>query len=354
MIGTQRSVRRQAFTLIELLVVMSIVALIGTLGYMFFPSMSSRTMVDAANRVQGWLLAAKQQAKRDNRPTGIRFLVSAAATVQTPMSSGALVPSNDSVVNTLRYIQQPDDFVGPAGSVCSCAGNSVTFPNNVATDFLGQTTAGNSALPQYITFANTASDQTLVQAGDYIEFNRCGHVYPILSLQLSPAGSQAVPPTLSVNLGVGGTAVTGPTLSYLPYRIIRQPRCVLAEPDLVLPGNSAGQAIDADVSTLIDVTSYNPTSHKVSGSLNLPPARTVNGRTCHEILFGPSGAVVGPAASSDMICLWLCNESGSVPPVLVCIRTRTGLIGVFPVNENPSVGNGDPYYFARDARASGM
>src|SRR3954451_20186943 len=69
-----RHLRRPAVTLIELMVVVSITLLIAGLAYMAMPNLQSRRMVDAADRLTGWLLVAKMQAKRDNRPTGIRLV----------------------------------------------------------------------------------------------------------------------------------------------------------------------------------------------------------------------------------------------------------------------------------------
>ena len=111
---------RLGFTLIELLVVITIISLIAALGYLFFSSFSSRTMVDAADRVQGVLLLTKQQSRRDGRPTGVRLVV----------TSGTFV-------NTLQMIQQPDDFT-PAGGTCLSAGTpSVTFQLPAGTTLLG-------------------------------------------------------------------------------------------------------------------------------------------------------------------------------------------------------------------------
>lgn len=116
---------RLGFTLIELLVVITIISLIAALGYLFFPSFSSRTMVDAADRVQGVLLLTKQQARRDGRPTGVRLVV----------TSGTFV-------NTLQMIQQPDDFT-PAGGTCLSAGTpSVTFQLPAGTTLLGNGSFG--------------------------------------------------------------------------------------------------------------------------------------------------------------------------------------------------------------------
>lgn len=417
---TQAKRRRRAITLIELMVVIAIVALISTLGYMSFPSMSSRSIVDAADRVQGWFLAAKQQAKRDNRPTGIRLiryvdpypypagdrnLVPAAPKLPTvgnqtislhsyqPPKTAAAGPSREFVVNLLEYIQQPDDFVGPAGS--SCSTNQYRNSNgNLTPSVTHATFTGFKAANGYragllgigtAAYANAGEDRALVQAGDYVEFNRSGQVFPIQG-SFGNATDQKTGYVFT-NLVLGypnGAALTPPTMSDVPYRIIRQPRRLVGEEDLYLPGNASGLAIDRDpknqelkidqndASTVIveskcsGLPSSRPIFHRLHqthaaiAATNKTSVRDVQSSsatrsivaTCYEILFAPSGAVIGPAAGADLICLWLGNQSGTVPPVLVTIRTRTGLIAVHPVNYNAALG--DYYYFARDTRASGM
>lgn len=403
MIRIEPKRQRRGFTLIELLVVMAIVALIGTLGFLFFPSMSSRTVVDAGDRVQGWCLAAKQQAKRDNRPTGIRLIVYvnpdptftpavAPALADTPVQlrvhqrAGAPVAASEKVVNTLEYIQQPDDFVGPTGSVCTCpspiradGGNGTIGTNPSRVLLMGFTSANgypNGVIGRGATLARANSDQdsALVQAGDFLEFDRSGQIYPIQQIVGNTSSGGQIWSRLQLAVSPNIPQVNNQyiPMQNVPYRIIRQPRRMLGEEDLFLPGNSPGRAITRDSSGRQTDQNDTATIIRVNQCLGLPPGRQIYYQlrrdsvantlspnsgtvrnvvaTCYEILFSPAGAVVGKAANSDLICLWLCNQSGSVPPVLISIRTRTGLIGVYPVNES----GGDPYLFARDYRASGM
>ncbi len=340
MIRSETRQQRLGMTLIELLVVMAIIAVVGAIGYLSFPSFSSRTMVDAADRLQMWLLIAKQQAKRDNRPTGVRIVVNSASTTYA---------------STLQYVQQPADFVGPFPSTC-------TSPDGTKVLFAfppGGSLLGNGTLQD----ANTADDVASVQWGDYILIDLVGTVCPI-----GPAAG--LPPLVSstqLTLGPPPTPYSAPAGQPSPsvppvtvpstFRIIRQPRLLLGEEALLLPGNVSGQTTpDPNSATLIDTSTYNQTTNP-KGCLGLPPARTINGVNCYEILFSPTGSVVGPAASSGMICLWVCVQGSPgappPPPALVAIRTRTGAVSVANVNPNLSVGS-DPYTFARDPRASGM
>ncbi len=386
MIVIKKREPRRAFTLIELLVVMGIILLIATLGYLTFPNISSRTMVDAANRVQGWLLAAKQMAKRDGRPTGVRLIVS-----NLPIDNilDTQQPPAKVFATKMQFVQQPDDFVGPmngtAPSLCTCQQSPIVIfpPPGTQAMLLGSASVNDANGEPTGNF-----DLAPVQRGDYIVFGGSGTVYPIAGVQVAwslnpPLGGNIPFLTLGTHIGdippplppaqpqTNYRQMNGPNVDpkginqSVPYRIIRQPRRILGEEDLFLPGNTANQAkIDPVGATVIDTTQYIAGTTR-SGCLNLPLPRTINGETCYEIMFSPSGAVVGPAAGNDMIGLWISNYGipnpkfpPSLPqynvaparPVIVSIRTRTGLIGVFDVNSTA----GNEYSFARDMRASGM
>ena len=127
---------RRALTLIELIVTIALIMLIATLGYFLLPAFNGPSNVsNAADRISGWLLIAKQRAKRDGLPTGLRI-------------SKDPVTGNYSV---FQYIQQPDVFAtgrciltGTAGTAAPA--NTVTFSYNF----------GSSGRPD-------------VQVGDYLE-----------------------------------------------------------------------------------------------------------------------------------------------------------------------------------------
>src|SRR5262249_13430237 len=66
---------RPAYTLLELLVVMGIILLLAALGYVLLPGMfKNYRRVSAVDQVSQWLLTARQRAKRDGVPTGLRLL----------------------------------------------------------------------------------------------------------------------------------------------------------------------------------------------------------------------------------------------------------------------------------------
>ena len=101
---------------------------------------------------------------------------------------------------------------------------------------------------------------------------------------------------------------------------------------------------------------------------NLPLRTLIDSNNPHrqcpvaEIVFAPSGALIGQGTQADKVLLWLRDPSQPAAtagaPVLVSIQVRTGLISVYPVapwNGGPIVvPNNDPYSFAKDGHASGM
>ena len=72
-----------------------------------------------------------------------------------------------------------------------------------------------------------------------------------------------------------------------------------------------------------------------------------------DILFSPSGAVVGAGTANDKIVLWVRDVTQPTPvenhPVLVCIYTRSGLIASHDVDVSAG---GNPYSFTADGKPS--
>ncbi len=184
--------RRSAFTLVELLVVMTLIVVLIAIGAAMMPSKHDRAVNFAASRVQGWLLIAKQRARRDGLPTGLRLRVDA-----------------DGKVRSLEYVQQPEDF-SAAYTTCQCNGsNVVTFSPGVG--------------PQGRVVALDLSAANL-NPGDVLEFNGGGGVYPIRSVD-APRNRLIL-------------TVNGPDTANNPaalYRIFRQPLPLTGENPLELP-----------------------------------------------------------------------------------------------------------------------
>jgi prepilin-type N-terminal cleavage/methylation domain-containing protein len=288
-----------AFTLIEMLVVIAIILIITAIGVLAIPSAQDRSMQSGADQLQGWLLIAKQRAKREGRPTGLRILFD--ATTQQ--------------ASQCQYIYQPDDVRIP-GSTCRCGTIGVEGP------------AGASFNVSF-TGANVNLVNAGVQAGDYLEFNRGGGVYQIatvLPVALTLVNTGPKPPNLYS--AAVTNQVSNPTASTSEYRIIRQPVLLPGEETLQLPD---GVVIDQNQ------------------SLNIPTRGNFS-----EVLFSPQGGLVGRGTGSDGLCvLWIANtKNASAFPLLVAIQTHTGFVGVFQENTDPAKGN--KYANCRDGRASGL
>lgn len=306
----QRSLKRRkrrAFTLVELLVVLGIILLMAALGVAFVPRASERQKTSrGADQLQGWLLIAKQWAKKDRIPTGIRLLPG-----QTYPSKAA---ANSAFITDLQYIQQPADFYQQGTSIAAetrvIGGNS--FPvvrgyytaNNTGFDFFGGLGAGGSSLWP-------------VQVGDYLEIKNGGPVFRIIGVIADPLANPQTP-----NLGnilvisrAADSAVGGLGLSTMEYRIFRAPRPLQGESPLQLPSEVA---IDA-------------TTNLAFG--NPLPTNPSSGHT--DILFAPNGSVIGAGTTTDKIVLWIRDVTldANLPgdQTLVTVYTRTGFIAAHPV-----------------------
>src|SRR5205807_3440001 len=76
MSGKHSGPGRAAFTLIELLVVMAIIVVLAVLGAVMLPSLfADYGQVRSVDQLTQWLLSARQRAKRDGLPTGLRLLL---------------------------------------------------------------------------------------------------------------------------------------------------------------------------------------------------------------------------------------------------------------------------------------
>jgi prepilin-type N-terminal cleavage/methylation domain-containing protein len=179
---------------------------------------------------------------------------------------------------------------------------------------------------QLVLDAGVSNKQEIVTVGqvqgeiiqlDYVQFSH-GPTFTVQTLDA--AAPMTVPP------------ISPPSVS---YRIMRAPR-VAGEDKLTLPTNIA---IDLNAKAAPDAN-YNLCPPAVPG---LPPVLPPI-----DLLFSPSGSVVGPLAGYDKIILWvrdvsLPNVTDNVP-VLVCIYTRSGAI--VPHLVDPLGGNGVNSYYS--------
>jgi prepilin-type N-terminal cleavage/methylation domain-containing protein len=299
-----RPAARPGFTLIELLVVIGIISVLATIGYMTLPSLAgdyNRTRsIDALSE---WLLTAKMRAKRDGTATGIR------------LNPASLDPTTGCYTQVI-YIQQPDALTSGTWTGSTCNGIAANPAGSVAT-FSAPTNLFGPGVG-----ANDPNN--LVQTGDYLEIFGSGAVHQIASV---PSPTQLNLANTNVNAAATGN-----------FRILRGPRILGGEEVKQLPANMA----------------INP-ALSLNGSLgNGLPSRTVPGAPLpyYEILFAPSGAIVGQGTGAGKVVLFVQdNNQLQTPgqPTLISIDVRSGFIGAFPVNPV-----GDPYQFIYSGAPGGL
>ena len=199
--------------------------------------------------------------------------------------------TNANYLQYLQYVQQPDYVTG------------------------GTATPGNN---NTCTFSATPAG---VLAGDYLELNGGGLVHQITSVNTT-----ATPPSLTLALPISGAATPN-------YRIIRQPQQLLGMPTLQLPSDVA-----------VDIT---------SGYSVAVPSNPTNANN-YDIIFSPSGAVIGRGTTGNQIILWVRDITQSQmqgSPMVVGINVRSGLITIGPVVTTPG---GNPCSQVQDPRTPGM
>lgn len=367
--------RHGAFTLIEMIVVIAIILVIAALAAAFAPRVTdNQNLTRAVDNLQQWLLTAKMRAKRDGLATGIRFIQSPGDIATDP---GLKLPTPvPTIFSQVQYIQQPEPLAGGwMSSAASPTGGSVLPPPpSAGVLFLNGSmllqTPNATPLPvappvpptisggqvQIYNFDPTLSgipsmNQWLVQIGDNLEING-GGVFAIAgvwtSMGLNTPGP--VPVTTSppwpapgipvTTLQLGGTAFYSSSLiinspGTTNFRILRQPRLLIGEEPLTLPNNYAVNF------GLIPGTTSNG-SNVANGFSGAP-----------EILFSPTGAVIGTNAGTSTILISVWDTTATVPDPnavgIIGIQGRSGFMGAYSVSLS-----GNPFLFVQMARESGL
>ena len=305
--------RRQAFTLIEMLVVITIIVILAGLTAVYFPRFQDQER--GADLVQGWLLGAKMQAKRDGVPTGLRF-----NQVFDPRLNG-------NIVTTVNYIRQPDNF-----ALGVCVQTTAEVPNPGGMLATAKFTGVNFAVPLVL---SGSSDPFQIQAGDYLELYSGSFLHRIAGI----VGTD----TLALESGTFpvANAVYSVGSNFPNYRIIPAPRTISGEQTLTMPTNVA-----------ISFENPDPSNPVITPLSRVPPNS--------QILFAPSGAVVGQGTGTGQIILWVRDITDPFAPpaqldlvlgkgTLITIQPRTGSIAAHPVSSGSN-----PYAFTLDGRSSGM
>jgi prepilin-type N-terminal cleavage/methylation domain-containing protein len=306
---------RAAFTLVELLVVMFLLAFLAGLVFLLVPNLNDQARAPrGAVMLQQWLQIAKNNAMRDRTNWGIRLTVK---TMPDPNNANATL----TVATEAQYIQQPGDFVVLPGVANDPGGNPLPFRRiyTSPTDATLKTIVLEGNAGADFSGGFTDATQWPVQVGDYLEVNGgLPHqiIAPITPTSLTLASPLPAP-----------IPAANPAMN---YRIIRAPR-VQGEDQLQMPAD-----IIIDLGT--NTTYGNPLPQD-------PLTNTI------DILFSPSGAVIGRGTSTDSIYLWV--RDSTLPlflgdNTLVAVQVRTGAVFAFPVN---NTAGGDPYAIAKTGRA---
>jgi hypothetical protein len=367
---------------------MTLMLVLAAIAVLFVPSVQDGDKAAAgARQVTSMLHIAKSRAMRDRAPRGVRLLYT----------------TDPNQITQLQYIEQPTDFYDPKSAVSLCARDPRLLQFS-GIDLWGG--AGPGGQPNWP-----------VQKGDYIEINGSGQVWRIQQdpassgsppgvgdllfvgmvntsgrLTSRPGTSPAtinipsmpnVLPGMSLTLGTGATQETVMVISHptgspvytvstcnqapppapdfmvrndpplycptfpsgFPYRIMRSPRVVAGEDGLTLPVDVAIQ-----LGAATGATAYDPPVSSPSSSIGVA---ALPGQVWHDIMFSPSGAIVGSGAANDKIILWVRDVTQpnvtDNSPILVCVYTRSGLIAAHPVD----VSGPSPYSFTVDGKSSG-
>ena len=316
--------RRHAFTLTELLVVVALLLLITIAAVgMILPGLAERRVREASRTLQAVLVGARDRALASGRVRGIRLVRSTVDPWE---------------VDTLIYVGVPE----PYGL------GTVQVQNNIVTP-TGPNPNWDYVDPGQDGVLGTPDDAPRVVPG--LSFIRFNYVGPFYRIQSVAAGQLVLSPELvAPNLG--------PDTRYQIFGPVRP----LGEPPIRLPSG-----------IVIDVRTEMPPSHPLSVANNAananldvprsrgipnqvpPPAYVTNGVPPQQwppmdILFSPTGNVVGLGARTPYIHFWLGEQGdkgnpgpdgqyGSIgglpddvgptkPFRMVTLNTRTGAVTV--------------------------
>lgn len=335
--------RRDGFTLVELLVAIAIIATIAALTALYFPRFSDQEMVArGADQIQMWLLMARQQARRDGLPTGIRLRVGneyptgrqkgVGGAIASDPANPAVDPTRPTYAYEVMLIQQAEDFaqgryIGPKGTTPGPDQLEARFEGVDFTDKVNYPIAKGDLLELYGGGVLRKIDSVVDQKG----------------LRLD-ASSMPLPNILGYAPG------SGTKNQRTNYRIIPQPQPILGEQPLRLPENvgiETGRCQGLPPRKTWQSQTLNPSNNN---EYDAPPYYY------YDILFAPSGAVVSEGATNLQTVLLIRDVSKDASanyragsPALIAIQPRTGFIAAHPIGSQT-----DLYEFTRDARSSGL
>lgn len=311
---------RPAFTLTELLLVMFIMIVLATLTVVFGPRVATDQRTSrGADQLQGWIFVAKQRAFRDNVPRGVRLVRNA---------------DNPNYVTELMYIEQPEDYKG--GIVMAPS----PYPTNPPSGPFQMVSAFLPGRPEL------ATDE-IIQPGDFLYLMSKTYPNRISAVTATPPDTNF--PNGGTQLMLGAADGTLPVDILVPvqtsdFRIVRQARPMVGEPNLKLPRDVA-----IDLSPSPRTNPLVP----VAGEPIPDGGYSILAGGSLDILFNARGLVMGSNAVWGKAILRVRDVSRPTDvgdQTLITIYTRSGQITAHPVD----TASGDPYSFTKDGKSSGL
>lgn len=360
---------RKALTLVELMVAMAIIILFAAITVAFYPSVASdNELTRIANQIQAMVVGARQSARREIVPTGVRFLPS-----QVPGSAVAF--------DRLLLIQKPGDLIGyqpdvgplvfgPAIDILPASFTALSLSNITDPDrYHALKTFRRVRLVQ---FANPGvrvwspnSDEELVKDGDLLFNNNILPARPVARIigrpdpllytanLNSPAqfNMDVFTPTNLFMLDVRDYDPSSEMTSLSErenYRIYRHPRIVPGEKPMEIPENYDLPGLVSNTFTAATLTPF---------CVNLKRGFTNE----FDLVFDTDGAISNQSSTGD-VYLWLRKRDAApndfYQDAVICIRKKNGAVGVFPIDvdvKNSGGGNYyDPFSFARNPANEGL
>ena len=301
--------KRTAMTLVELLVVMAIIVIFTAITAAFYPAnQADRELSRFSNTVQSALLSARNRAKAERLPTGIRFYAD---------------PNSPTKVGSVVLIQKPAPLDGLSfGKGMWVTGNTINFVDSVA---------ANGVL-------NIGGEYIVLESG---EVARLSTITPmLLDSSNTNTGFISKLPT---------TPPPPPNLplpsDYTKFKIYRSAVELSGDTPFELSNTIEIQipsTLRFPLPSSFTQASYFPPQ--------LPAPAAANPPLYFEIIFNPDGSLNN---STSEVYLHLHNFeslSGDYSrDAILAVRKMSGSIGVYEVGPT-----GAPYQFAIDPRNKGI
>ncbi|MFY7953032.1 MAG: pilus assembly FimT family protein, partial [Armatimonadaceae bacterium] len=253
---------RQGFTLVELLVAVAIMLVLIGLALLVANSgiIGNARTSSGSDRISGWLMQAREKAKRDDAPRGIRFIV-----------------GPDNFIREAQLIEVPEPYNMPVG-------------NFVMVEHV-RPAMGAQTKRVFVVGPNAADVVNNVAPGDTLSLPSVGTIHRVTGIGaqfVQPVGTSNFPaveitvaqPLLLPDLGAAALPAAPvpptatPTYSSTTFGFLRQARPTFGEPPYQLPESVAIDTANCQI-------------------------QPVNGN--YDIVFSPTGEVQNTAGLGRII-----------------------------------------------------